>query len=191
MPIFDSVRDAIRGAGQRIANDPLEAADLFIPGNARQNGRWSPSGIASGVGQVLTGVPAALSQGFISDLFRGGARDPMTHAGLGPTNATPTTGGAGFLQGGFGGGSGRDPNWRSQGVSDWAQGASGAARAATDARNTEIANEARGTNSDINEFREGGGSSQGRSTARVTGGDVSLIEHVRAQFNRGGTQAER
>lgn len=36
-----------------------------------------------------------------------------------------------------------------------------------------------------------GGSRYGRSTAHVTGGDVSLSEHIRAQFNRGGTQAER
>ena len=147
---------------------------------------------ASGIDAVTSGVNTVRDFGRqIGSLFRGGQGSVVGrgfvggNAGMGPTAARPTNEGNGFLQGGWGGGSaGRDPNYRMPGVRDWAQGASGAARAATDARNSEIANEARGTTSNIEDFRNGGGSSQGRSTAHVLGGDVSLAEHMARQRMR-------
>lgn len=194
MPIRDWIPDPVERWWDRGVADPLQFIDSVTPGDWRQDNRFNTAGAVAGLGQVVLGVPAALSQGVISGLIGGGSRNPVLNAGLGPTGARPTTGGNGFLQGGFGGGSaGRDPSWRMGGVRDWVHGASGAARAATDARNAEIAAQAGATESNIDDFRNGGGSgeTQGRSTAHVTGGDVSLSEHIRAQFNRGGTQAER
>lgn len=91
-------------------------------------------------------------------------------------------------------GGGRDPNFRMQGSSDWAQNASGAGRAATDAANAEITATARGETSDINDFRNGGGSRRGQSRLGAgqlgRGGDEALNAASRSMYNRRGTQAE-
>lgn len=199
--------DYISNAAQRF-RDPGQILDAFLPGDIRQDGRWVPSGIAAGVGQILTGAPASLTEPLISRMLGGGRQSPVTNAGLGPTGALPTTGGNGFLQGGFGGTAARDPNFRMPGTQDWIRGATGPERAATDAANAQIVEQTRGTVTNPRSFNGpsfGGNNMTAHSGPGGTissqrglglgqlgrGGDESLAAFAASLFTRGGTQAEQ
>jgi len=71
--IFDSVQEWwARGRA-----DPLQFVDSITPGDWRQGGQFNRDGLIAGVGQVATGMPAALTQPLISRML-GGQQSPGT-----------------------------------------------------------------------------------------------------------------
>lgn len=65
--IFDSVQEWwARGRA-----DPLQFVDSITPGDWRQGGQFNREGLIAGVGQVATGMPAALTQPLISRMLGG------------------------------------------------------------------------------------------------------------------------
>lgn len=57
--------------------DPLQFVDSVTPGDWRQGGQFNRDGLIAGVGQVATGMPAALTQPLISRML-GGQQSPGT-----------------------------------------------------------------------------------------------------------------
>lgn len=67
--------DAVREWWDRGRADPLQFVDSVTPGDWRQDNRFNRDGLIAGVGQVATGMPAALTQPLISRML-GGQQSP-------------------------------------------------------------------------------------------------------------------
>lgn len=171
--------DYISNAAQRF-RDPGQILDAFLPGDIRQDGRWVPSGIAAGVGQVASGgaLPAALTQPLIGRI--GSMLGGQSQASAPRINAIRSNQAAGVPRID----SVIPANEQGQIV-----------RNEVDAGIPMGAAPSSGNRPRLSRGESGGGGNMGGVTLGLgqlgRGGDESLAAFAASLFTRGGTQAEQ